>query len=50
MSEIKMVTITEEEYLELKSDAKFLDCLVAVGVDNWDGYEFAQEIFNSENE
>jgi len=37
------ITISKEEYDELKSDARFLDCLRAAGVDNWDGYGFALE-------
>lgn len=32
------------EALEYVSDAaEFLDCLESAGVDNWDGYEYAQE-------
>lgn len=46
----KMVTISEEEYLELQFAAQFLDCLRAAGVDCWDGYETAREIFECENE
>ena len=42
--EDKTVTISEEEYEELKSDSKFLDYLQAAGVDNWDGYDYAQEL------
>jgi hypothetical protein len=41
--EIKSVTITQDEYDELLQDQKFLDALRAAGVDNWEGYEFAQE-------
>jgi len=37
------VTIPKEEYEELKSDAAFLRALEAAGVDNWEGYEFAQD-------
>lgn len=39
-----MVTITKEEYDELKADSKFLQCLYSAGVNNWDGYEVAQEM------
>lgn len=41
----KTVTITVDEYEELISDSKFLQALVGAGVDNWDGYEYACEIF-----
>lgn len=34
------------EALESVSDAaEFLDCLEAAGVDNWDGYEYAQDAY-----
>lgn len=41
------VTITREEYDELLTSQKFLDCLESAGVDNWDGYDFAQEDFQN---
>jgi hypothetical protein len=31
---------------ELEEDAQFLEALSAAGVDNWDGYDYAQEIFS----
>lgn len=40
----KMVTITEEEYDQLFEDSRFLEALRAAGVDNWNGYEVAQEM------
>ncbi len=39
------VTLTQAEYEELKADQDFLRCLEGAGVDNWDGYEYAQESF-----
>jgi hypothetical protein len=33
-----MVTITKEEFDELKKDADLLECLRQCGVDNWDGW------------
>lgn len=48
MSE-EMITITKEEYKELLSQACFFNCLVAAGVDNWDGYEYAQEMYQEGN-
>ena len=38
------VTITKGEYEDLLSDVEFLGCLQAAGVDNWGGYEHAQEM------
>lgn len=43
----EMVTITKAEYEELQKDVFFLNCLRNAGVDNWDGYDFAIEEFNS---
>jgi hypothetical protein len=43
----EMVKISQEEYEELKEAQRFLDCLEHAGVDNWEGYDFAQEEFNS---
>lgn len=30
---------------ELEKELYFLSCLDAAGVDNWDGYDYAQEMF-----
>lgn len=38
------VTISKDEYDELLASSKFLDALNAAGVDNWSGYEVAQDI------
>ncbi len=38
------VTISKEEYDRLKEDSEFLEALHAAGVNNWDGYEIAQEM------
>jgi len=40
------VVITEEKYKTLLADKRFLVCLKVYGVDNWEGYELAQEMFN----
>lgn len=37
------VTISEEEYNELKHDQEVLRALEGAGVDNWDGYDYAME-------
>jgi phage pi2 protein 07 len=44
------VTISKEEYDELLEAQRFLDCLEHQGVDNWSGYEFAQEEYNSQKD
>ena len=35
---------------ELKRDQDFLNCLAAAGVDNWEGYEYAQELMDDDDE
>lgn len=44
----EMTTISKEEYDELSDDSLFLSCLRGAGVDNWDGYSFAQEEYQKE--
>lgn len=43
--EPKTITILVEEYESLQEDSKFLTALENAGVDNWEGYDFAREIF-----
>jgi hypothetical protein len=40
-----VVTMSLAEYEEMLEDQVFLNCLRNQGVDNWQGYEFAQEEF-----
>ena len=40
------VTITVKEYESLLSNSLFLECLQGCGVDNWSGYDYAQEMFD----
>ncbi len=42
------VEITRTEYNELLEDKKFLEALQAAGVDNWEGYEEAQQMMEEE--
>ena len=42
------VTIGKDEYEELLHDQRFLYALEGAGVDNWDGYEYAQESMGDE--
>ncbi len=39
-----MVYVTEDVYMKLLDADRFLDALIATGVDNWDGYKHAHEI------
>lgn len=42
---IDVVMITVEQYKKLNDDQDFLACLQGCGVDNWEGYSDAQEMF-----
>lgn len=39
----EMITIHKDVYEERSDDSLFLQCLKNAGVDNWDGYEIAQD-------
>lgn len=41
----KTVTITRKEYDGLLKDSEWLGCLEAAGVDNWQGYDDACDIY-----
>lgn len=45
-----MVEITKSDYDDLVEDARFLKCLLNAGVDNWDGYDFALDLFSELDE
>jgi hypothetical protein len=47
---MSMVTISIEEYAELQESKDFLEALRAAGVDNWEGYDIAREIFTETKE
>lgn len=42
------VTITAEEYNQLLADRAMLECLEACGVDNWCGYDAAQQLYEDD--
>ncbi len=42
--EKKIIEISEDEYNDLIAASEFLECLEACGVDNWCGYDDAQEM------
>lgn len=44
------VTITKEEYEDLLDDHKFLQALYDAGVDNWQGYDFAVEMYEKDED
>lgn len=46
IEEGKYITVCAVEYEELKSQALFADALEAAGVDNWEGFDEAIEIWN----
>lgn len=43
------VTITREEYERFVEESAWLSALNQAGVDNWDGVDFAQEIYDAFN-
>jgi hypothetical protein len=42
-----LVSIPKNEYDQLLEESKWLAALEQAGVDNWNGIEFAMEIFRS---
>jgi hypothetical protein len=46
------VTISKKEYESLKDAARWLQCLENAGVDNWEGNDYAYELWreNEQNE
>ena len=44
------ITISVEEYDQLLEDSAFLNCLINAGVDNWAGYEIAQQMLEDGEE
>jgi len=43
---MKTVEITVKEYESLLEDSRFLAALIAAGVDNWEGYQYAREVMS----
>lgn len=43
------VEITKEQYAQFQKDSEWLCCLEAAGVDNWDGYDYAIELWQERN-
>lgn len=45
-----MIEIPIEEYNKLMDDSWKLTCLESAGVDNWQGFDSAMEMYQSESE
>ena len=45
-----MITITKKEYDELLERSNWLAALEAAGVDNWQGYDMAVDMFEQDGE
>lgn len=45
---IRGVYLRTEDYVELLEDQRFLRCLEHAGVDNWEGFDIAREIYDQE--
>ena len=46
----EVITITKKEYESLLEDSKWLRVLENAGVDNWEGYDYARELYDNEEE
>lgn len=46
----EVVEISKKEYESLLDDQSFLSALRAAGVDNWEGYDFAVDIYQGEED
>lgn len=47
---METVTIPKAEYEKLLEDQFWLECLESAGVDNWDGYDEAIQLFKEDEE
>jgi hypothetical protein len=44
------IEILRAEYDALVEQVEWLDCLNAAGVDNWEGYDYARELWREMNQ
>lgn len=44
------ITIPKAEYDELLANQRWVDCLEGAGVDNWEGYDEAVELYQEDAE
>ena len=42
---METVTMSKKDYEAMLDKLEFLECLIACGVDNWQGYDDAQEMY-----
>jgi hypothetical protein len=49
MSNEKTVPIKKSELQELKNRSRWLSCLEAAGVDNWEGIQYAHEMMQEQD-
>jgi hypothetical protein len=42
------ITVSKKLFDQLQKDSAFLGCLKAAGVDNWDSYSLAWEMYREE--
>lgn len=42
------MVIRTQEYNKLKNDSKFLECLMAAGLADWEGYSKACELYDAD--
>lgn len=49
MNNFQTVTISVNRYEELIKTERLLECLYATGLDNWDGYDYAIDMFEDES-
>lgn len=47
---VEVVILDRPRYEELLEREAFLNALKAAGVDNWEGYDYAQEAYSEEKE
>lgn len=45
-----MITLSEKEYADLLEARLFLNALRSAGVDNWEGYDYALELYDEQRE
>ncbi len=44
-----MITIDEDDYEELVERSEWLECLENAGVDNWEGYNYARDLWQEKH-
>lgn len=47
--DVNLIEVDKERYEELLEKEMWLEALETAGVDNWDGFDYAQEIYSGLN-